>query len=54
MVDWWAYRKCMHCFAETGQPCTDKTGVQWVDMRVTHIVETRALPHRGRKRRTGR
>ncbi len=54
MVDWTAYRKCMHCFAETGSACTDKTGTRLVNGRPEHVVVTRALPHRGRKARTGR
>lgn len=54
MVDWWAWRKCMHCLAVTGHPCTSKTGTIIVDGRPQHVVVKLDLPHRGRKPRTGR
>ena len=52
-VDWSRWRKCMYCFAETGSPCTTKTGTEVVGGKVRHVTVTKTQPHRGRKLRTG-
>lgn len=49
-TDWTRWRKCPVCYAETGQPCMDLTG-----MRASGKLadQPAARPHGSRKPRTG-
>jgi hypothetical protein len=48
-VDWSAFQKCGHCFAELGQPCLSLSGVG----PAGRVAVAAPAPHGGRKLRAG-